>query len=144
MAMLFIIMKQMILLMSYLFLMGTNLFGAFVPHQWLVRTDIWFGSFQSAFIVVAFGRNFSDPLQSVFFCCIWQEFVSYPFQSASIDAASWREVSFWFLLSQRLLWPHLAGSCFWFLFSLPVCFWYLFSQHLLMPHLGGRLVFGFF
>jgi hypothetical protein len=64
-------MKQMMLLVSYLFFMGTNLFGAFVPHQWLVCKDIWFGSFQSAFIVVAFGGNFvSDPLQSVFFCRI--------------------------------------------------------------------------
>ena len=26
-------------------------------------------------------------------------------------------ISHWFLLSQRLLWPHLEGSCFWFLFS---------------------------
>ena len=84
--------------------MGTNLSGAFIPHQWLVCKDIWFGSFQSAFIVVAFGGNFvSDPLQSVFFCRIWQAFVSDPFQSASIECRIWREVSFWFLLSQRLL-----------------------------------------
>ena len=93
--------------------MGTNLFGAFVPHQWLVCKDIWFGSFQSAFIVVAFGGNFVlDPLLSVFFCRIWKEFVLDPFQSASIDAASWWEVSFWFLLSQRLLWPHMEGIRF--------------------------------
>ena len=69
--------------------MGINLFGAFVPHQWLVCKDIWFGSFQSAFIEVAFGGNFVlDPIQSVFVCCIWQEFVSDPFQSASIVVAS--------------------------------------------------------
>jgi hypothetical protein len=78
------------------------------------------------------------PFQSVFFCRIWREFVLVPFQSASIDAASWREVSFWFLLSQRLLLPHLAGSCFWFLFSQQVCFRFLFSQRLLLLHFAGR------
>ena len=73
-------MKQMMLLVSYLFLMGTNLFGSVVPHQWLVCKDIWFGLFQSAFVVFSFGGNFvSDPLQSVFFCRIWREFVSDPF-----------------------------------------------------------------
>ncbi len=49
----------------------------------------WFGSFQSAFIEVAFGGNFVlDPIQSVFVFCIWREFVLDPFYSASIDAAS--------------------------------------------------------
>ena len=82
----------MMLLVSYLFLMGTNLFVAFVPHQCLVCKDIWFGSFQSAFIVVAFGGNFVlDPLQSVFF-------------------AAFGGNLFRILFSQHLLMPHLAGS----------------------------------
>ena len=86
---LFIITKQMMFLVSYLFLMGINLFGAFVPHQCFVCKDIWFGSFQSAFIEVAFGGNFVlDPIQSVFVFCIWQEFVLDPFQSAHIVVAS--------------------------------------------------------
>jgi hypothetical protein len=74
--------------------MGTNLFGAFVPHQWLVCKDIWFGSFQSAFIVVAFGGNFVlDPLQSV--CFFLPHFGGNLFR---------------ILFSQHLLMPHLAGS----------------------------------
>ncbi len=74
------------MLVSYLFLMGNNLFGSVVPHQWLVCKDIWFGSFQSAFIEVAFGGNFAlDLIQSDFVSCIWREFVLDPFQSASID-----------------------------------------------------------
>jgi hypothetical protein len=89
------------------------------------------------------GKLFLVPLQSVVFFRIW------------------REVSFWFLLSQQLLWPHLAGSCFWFLFSqlffaascgmfflVPFksafivvssggkLFWFLFS-HFFLLHLAG-------
>ena len=50
---------------------------------------------QSASIVVAFGgKLFLDPLQSVLFCRIWQEFVLDPFQSASIDATSGKKLLF--------------------------------------------------
>ena len=98
MAMLFIIMKKMTLLVIYSFLLWTYLFGSFVPHQWLVWKDIRFGSFQSAFIVVAFGGKFVlDPLQSFFFCRIWREVVLDPFQSASIVAASGGKLVFWFV-----------------------------------------------
>ncbi len=61
---------------------------------------------QSAFIEVAFGGNFVlDPIQSVFDCCIWQEFVSDPFQSASIDTESGRKLVFGSF-------SHLAGGLF--------------------------------
>ena len=69
------------------------------------------------------------PLQSVFFCRIWREFVLVPFQSASIDAAFWREVCFWFLLIQRLFLPHLAGSCL----LVPIQSFFLMSAQSVSP-----------
>ncbi len=120
-----------------------------VPLQSVVFCGIWwdvcFGTFLSQRLLWSHlaGSCFWF-LFSHFFCRIWREFVLVPFQSASIDAASWREVSFWFLLSQRLLWPHLAGSCFWFLFSQQVSFWFLFSQRLLLLHFAGGFFFTFY
>ena len=140
------------LLVSYLFLLWLHLFGSVVPQPWLDLEGYFVSfSFQSAAIVAAFGGKF--VLGSSLVSCFLPHLAGFflvPFQSASIDAASWREVCFWFLLSQGLLWPHLAGICCLFLFSHFFAahgrnlYWYLFSQHLLMPHLGGRLVFGSF
>ncbi len=75
------------LLVSYLFIMGTNLFGSVVPQPWLdLEGYIVLISFQAA----SGGRLFLVPFQSVFF------------------AASGRNL-FWFLFSQHLLMPHLGG-----------------------------------
>ena len=88
--------------------------------------------FKSVTIVASSGgKLFLVPLQSVFFCRIWREFVLVPFQSASIDSASWREVSFWFLLSQRgklFLVPLQSAS----LFSVP------FQSASIVAAFGGK------
>ena len=68
-------MKQMMLLVSYLFLMGTNLFGSVVPQPWLdLEGYIVLISFQAAFG----GKLFLVPFQSV---CFASSGVV-PFQSA--------------------------------------------------------------
>jgi len=57
-------MKQMMLLVSYLFLMGTNLFGSVVPQPWLdLEGYIVLIFFQAA----SGGKLFLVPLQSFFF-----------------------------------------------------------------------------
>ncbi len=67
--------------------------------------------FQSASIVVASGRKlFLVPLQSA---SIAAASGGKLFGSISVSiycGRIWQEINFWFLLSQRLLCPHLAGS----------------------------------
>ncbi len=68
-------MKQMMLLVSYLFIMGTNLFGSVVPQPWLdLEGYIVSISFQAA----SGGKLFLVPFQSVFFAASGVV----PFQSA--------------------------------------------------------------
>ena len=68
-------MKQMMLLVSYLFIMGTNLFGSVVPQPWLdLEGYIVLISFQAA----SGGKLFLVPFQSV---CFASSGV-FPFQSA--------------------------------------------------------------
>ncbi len=75
MAMLFIIMKQMMLLVSYLFIMGTNLFGSVVPQPWL---DLEGYIVSISFHAASGGKLFLVPFQSVFFASSGVV----PFQSA--------------------------------------------------------------
>ena len=106
MAMLFIIMKQMMLLVSYFFLLWLHLFGSVVPQPWLDLEGYFVSfSFQSAAIVAAFGGKFvlGSSLVSCFLphlagicfgyfsvsiycCCIWQAFCFYFFTSIPDDS----------------------------------------------------------
>ena len=85
-------MKQMMLLVSYLFLMGTNLFGSVVPHQWLVCKDIWFGLFQSVLL------------------CFHLAGILFRIRFSQFFFAAYGGNLFRILFSQHLLMPHLAGS----------------------------------
>ncbi len=83
MAMLFIIMKQMMLLVSYLFLMVTNLFGSAVPQPWL--------DLEGYIVSISFQSASGGKLLLV------------PFQSAFLPHLAW------FLFSHHLLMMHLGG-----------------------------------
>ncbi len=161
MAMLFIIMKQMMLLVSYVyFFCGCICLDLLFHNHGLIWRDIFFYSFSV----------------SVYCGSIWREVFLVALQSASIAAASGGK-GLWFLFSQHLLWSHLAGDkflvpfksvmagccfgsfsvsiycghiwqeisfCFFFKSEAIVsasggkfCFWFLSSQHPLMPHLAG-------
>ena len=111
--MLFIIMKQMMLLVSYLFLLLLHLFGFIV----------FWGCSSGKFVLVPFylwlhlaGSLFGSYFSSVYCGCIWREFVFVPIFPVTTSLHLAGSLSCSYFPSLYVMWLHLAGFCFWFLF----------------------------
>ncbi len=89
-AILLIIMKQMMLFVSYLFLLWLHLFGSVVPQPWLDLEGylFWFLLSQRLLWQHLAGSVFGSSSVSIYCGCIWREVVFVPFQSSFIVVAS--------------------------------------------------------